>query len=313
MLLLSAALIPQKEARADDPAQVVVTVYPAYDWIRNILGEDETDVEVTWLFDNGVDPHSYQPSVEDIMRIASCDLFVYVGGISDQWVQEALAGAVNPDMQVICLLDVLGGKAKEEELTEGMEAEEEADDGADQEPEWDEHVWLSLKNAGLFCDALVKALQSLDPDHAADFQDRTDAYKASLEELDQAYEETVADASGDTLLFGDRFPFRYLTDDYGLNYYAAFAGCSAETEASFETIVFLAGKMDELQLPCVLVIEGSDERLAETIIQSTEQKDQMILTMDSLQSVTAGDVQEGFTYLSAMEENRQVLAKALDY
>ena len=314
LLLVSAVLIPQKEVRADDPAQVVVTVYPAYDWIRNILGEEVTDVEVTWLFDNGVDPHSYQPSVEDIMRIASCDLFVYVGGVSDQWVQEALAGSVNPDMQVICLLDVLGEQAKEEELTEGMEAEaEDADAGADEAPEWDEHVWLSLKNAGLFCDTLSEALQSLDPDHAADFQERTDAYKASLEELDHAYEETVANAPGDTLLFGDRFPFRYLTDDYGLNYYAAFAGCSAETEASFETIVFLAEKMDELQLPCVLVIDGSDERLAETIIQSTKQHDQAILTLDSLQSVKAGDVQEGVSYLSVMEENRQVLEKALDY
>ena len=158
---------------------------------------------------------------------------------------------------------------------------------------------------------IEQALEQVDPKHAEAYQANLEAYTAQLDELDSAYQEAVSAAAGDTLLFGDRFPFRYLTDDYGLSYYAAFMGCSAETEASFDTIIFLATKMDELELPVIMTLEGSDHRIAETILQTSTAKNQTILEMDSMQSVTAKDVEAGATYLQIMEKNLEVLKEAL--
>ena len=151
----------------------------------------------------------------------------------------------------------------------------------------------------------------MDPDQAAVYLENAAAYESRLTELDEKYREMVEKAPVHTVLFGDRFPFRYMTDDYGLDYYAAFAGCSAETEASFETIAFLAQKVDELSLHTILTIEGTDHRVAETIAQSTKSKDQQILAMDSLQSTTAKEAEAGVTYLSVMEQNLAVLEAAL--
>lgn len=288
--------------------KVIAAIFPAYDWTKNILGEDPAGMELTLLTDSGVDLHSYQPSVEDILSVSTCDLFIYVGGESDQWVTDALKQAVNPNMRVIKMLDVLGDTAKEEKTLEGMQAEEEDDE----ETEYDEHVWLSLRNAERICDAITAELSALDPANAAVYQKNSAAYKEKLSELDQAYERTVSESSLKTLLFGDRFPFRYLADDYGLTCYAAFSGCSAETEASFETISFLAGKMDELSLPAVMTIEKTDQRIARTIVQNTQAKDQQILTLNSMQSVSAKDMADGVTYLSVMADNLAVLEKALE-
>ena len=292
---------------------VVTTIFPEYDWVMNILGDDPAGAEVTMLLDNGVDLHSYQPTVDDILKISTCDLFIYVGGESDEWVEDALKEATNKDMVVIDLLEVLGDKVKEEEVVEGMQEEEESEEHeeAEEGPEYDEHVWLSLRNAAVLTDSISKALQKIDEKNAAVYQQNADAYIAKLNDLDKKYEDAVSSASVKTLLFGDRFPFRYLTDDYGLSYYAAFVGCSAETEASFETITFLAGKVDELGLHAVMTIEGADHRIAETIVQNTNTKDQQILTMDSMQSVTSKDVESGTTYLSVMENDLEVLKEAL--
>ena len=172
-------------------------------------------------------------------------------------------------------------------------------------------MWLSLKNTKVLCSVIEQALEQVDPEHAEAYQANLEAYNAQLDELDSAYQEAVSAAAGDTLLFGDRFPFRYLTDDYGLSYYAAFVGCSAETEASFDTIIFLATKMDELELPVIMTLEGSDHRIAETILQTSTAKNQTILEMDSMQSVTAKDVEAGATYLQIMEKNLEVLKEAL--
>lgn len=301
--------------------KIVTTIFPIYDWIDQVLGENAPHAEVTLLLDNGVDLHSYQPTVDDIMTISTCDLFVYVGGESDAWVADALKEAMNPDMVVVNLLEALGDSAKEEEIKEGMQEEEHEDgehaeehtDGEqeEEEPEYDEHVWLSLKNAEVLCTKIEEALETLDPDCVDIYQNNLEAYLGEMEALDAKYSETVESAKLKTLLFGDRFPFRYLTDDYGLDYYAAFVGCSAETEASFETIMFLAEKVNELSLHSVITIEGSDHRLAETIVQSTNTKDQKILSLDSMQSTTAKDVTEGASYLSVMEHNLEVLKEAL--
>lgn len=290
--------------------QVVTTIFPIYDWARQVIG-DVPGVELVWLQDTGVDMHSYQPSAEDMLKLSSCDVFLYVGGTSDSWVDGALKEAVNPDMKVLSLLEILGDNARLEELTEGMQAEDHEGHDHGDEDEYDEHVWLSVKNASLLTQSIADTLAQLDPDHADAYAANAAAYEAQLADLDAQYQAAVDAASVKTVLFGDRFPFRYLTEDYGLEVYAAFPGCSAETEASFETIAFLAGKVDELHLPAVLTIENSDQRVAQTIIQNTASRDAALLRLDSMQGTSAEDVAAGTTYLSIMESNLDVLKAAL--
>ncbi|MBR1567626.1 MAG: zinc ABC transporter substrate-binding protein [Lachnospiraceae bacterium] len=299
----------------EDAISVVTTIFPEYDWVKEVLGNQTENTELTMLLDNGVDLHSYQPTVMDIAKIAACDLFIYVGGESDGWVEDALAESTNPDMKVINLMEVLGDTVKEEELVEGMEAEDEEEHGSEPEEEdeieYDEHVWLSLRNAETIVRAIEEVMAELDPEHASEYHANADSYIGRLQALDVEYQTAAESGTKDTILFGDRFPFRYLTDDYQINYYAAFVGCSAETEASFETVVFLANKIDELNLHTVLTIEGTDHRIAETIIENTKSKDQVVLSLNSMQGTTSEDVEAGATYLSIMEENLEVLKEAL--
>ncbi len=291
---------------------VVTTIFPVFDWTRNVAGADNSNVDITMLIDSGVDLHSFQPTAEDMMKIAECDVFIYVGGESDEWVEDALEEAENPDMVVVDLMEVMGDKAVEEEVKEGMQAEaEEEGEEEEEEPEYDEHVWLSLKNASILTEAISEALSKADPDNSDLYLANAQAYSAQLDALDAEYQKAVDEGSTKTLLFGDRFPFRYMTDDYGLDYYAAFVGCSAETEASFETIAFLSAKADELGLHSIMTIEGRDHSIAESIVNNTESKDQQILTLDSMQGTTAQDVEAGVTYLSVMEKNLEILREAL--
>ena len=298
-------------AKGKDKIKIVTTIFPEYDWVMSVLGGNPAGAEVTMLLDNGADLHSFQPTATDIMKISSCDLFVYVGGESDDWVEDALKEATNKDMIVINLLDVLGDKVKEEEVIEGMQGEDEDHDHEEGEIEYDEHVWLSLRNAQVLVQSISDAIQKIDAANAATYKKNSDAYIESLKSLDSDYKAVIDAASNKTILFGDRFPFRYMVDDYGLTYFAAFVGCSAESEASFETITFLSKKVDELKLPVVLTIEGKDHRIAETIVQNTATKDQKILTLDSLQSASSADQKNGTTYLSVMKNNLTVLTEAL--
>ena len=472
-------------AEEKEELKVVTTIFPEYDWVKEIAGDKASEMDLTMLLDNGVDLHSYQPTADDIMKISDCDVFVYVGGESDGWVEDALKEAVNKDMKVVNLLEVLKDSVKTEEAKPGMQAEEghnhgyshfadsdvqdrslsdwsgdwqsvypyledgeldkvmerkaengdktaeeykayyetgyktdvekividgenntmeftkngvsakatyeykgyqiydyesgsrgvryffEETDGSEDAPkyvqfsdhgiapgkaehfhiyagndgfdalseemenwptyypsdmtgeeiaedmleheekEYDEHVWLSLKNAQTLCGAIEEALKEADPSNSDVYASNLAAYDEKLTALDGEYQEAVDSATQKTLLFGDRFPFRYLVDDYGLNYYAAFAGCSAESEASFETISFLAKKVDELGLKNVMTIEKSDQKIAKTIIENTKDKDQKILTLDSMQATTSDDVANGTTYLSVMENNLSVLKEAL--
>ena len=301
------------EKNTDKKIKVVTTIFPEYDWVKEIAGYAGENMEITMLLDNGVDLHNYQPTTADLAKVSDCDLFIYVGGESDAWVDGALKEAVNKNMKVINLLDVLGESVKEEEVKEGMEAEEEQDeeDSQEEEPEYDEHVWLSLKNAKVLTQAIADSLCKIDKEHKDIYSENEKNYEEKLDTLDKEYQETVDAASKKTLLFGDRFPFRYMVDDYGLDYYAAFVGCSAETEASFKTIKFLAEKADKLELKNVMTIEKSDQKIAKTIIDNTKNKDQNILTLDSMQSTTSEDVKNGTTYLSVMENNLNVLKEVL--
>ena len=290
-----------------DKMSVITTIFPEYDWVMNILGEKKESANVSMLLDSGVDLHSYQPSPKDIVSISQCDLFIYVGGESDKWVDDVLKQATNKNMLTINLMDVLGDNKKEEELIEGMQGEEEEEE----EVEYDEHVWLSLKNAQIFVKKIANSLSTLDKNNADYYQNNADSYITKLKDLDTKYEQAVNAGNQKTLLFADRFPFRYLVEDYSLKYYAAFIGCSAETEASFETIAFLANKVDELGLKVILKIESSDGAIANTVKNATQKKDQSILTMDSIQSATTKEYQEGRNYFSIMEKNLDVLKEAV--
>ncbi len=300
---------------------IVTTIFPEYDWVKQILGGKADQANITMLLDNGVDLHSYQPTADDIIRISACDMFIYVGGESDEWVEDVLAEAGNKNMVVIDMLEVLGDAVKEEEIKEGMQADEhEHGDDDDhegeehdheEEPEYDEHVWLSLKNAAVLCGYIAEKLSEIDSTNRDAYTANADAYIEKLNALDAEYKEAANAGKIKTLLFGDRFPFRYLADDYGLDYYAAFVGCSAESEASFETIMFLANKVDELGLKAIMQIESADGKISKTIKDATKTKDQIILTLDSMQSTTAEDVKNGASYLSIMGKNLEVLKDAL--
>ena len=308
----------EKPTAQGDKLKIVTTIFPEYDWTREILGDQSERTEVTMLLDNGVDLHSYQPTADDLIKIAECDLFIYVGGESDGWVESALASTSNPDRAVINLIDTLGDSVKLEEVVEGMqetehdheEDEDHAHDADEQETETDEHVWLSLRNAQAVCQKIAEKLGEIDPEHEQAYTQNALAYIDQLAALDAKYQAAVDAANNKTLVFGDRFPFRYLTEDYGLDYYAAFVGCSAETEASFETIRFLAEKTDALGLSHVLTIENPNHKIAETVVANTSGKNQQVLSMDSMQSVTSKDVAAGATYLSIMEHNLDVLTQA---
>ncbi len=224
-ILLAALLMPgcisacssgvTPKSQDNDSLKIVTTIFPEYDWVMNILGDNPADAEVTMLLDQGVDLHSFQPSAQDILKISDCDLFIYVGGESDEWVEDALQESSNKEMVVINLLETLGDDVKEEEVIEGMEAEEEKEEDEEESLEYDEHVWLSLKNASSLVTGISEALQSIDENNAKTYQTNTEKYIEKLNALDTEYQKAVADASIKTLLFGDRFPFRYLVDDTG--------------------------------------------------------------------------------------------------
>lgn len=321
---------------------IVCTTFPQYDWVKNILGEEAEGFDVTLLLDNGVDMHSYQPAVKDIATAGSSDLFIYVGGESDTWVEDALKEAKNKDLKAINLMETLDNFVKEEEVVEGMQEERKSlghsheksskekqeqiqkesyensqeingqKEAADEEPEYDEHIWLSIRNAEIMVKNIEKAIEQLDSDNAKVYQTNAENYIKKLDTLDKQYANTIQNAKYKAILFGDRFPFRYMVDDYDLKYYAAFAGCSAETMAGFETVTFLAKKADELQLPVILTIENSDGRIAEAVKSNTTKKNQKILAMNSLQSVTKEQLADGITYLQVMQENLSVLSEALN-
>lgn len=309
VLLLSALMVlsvlsgcDNKKNNSDNKLKVVTTIFPIYDWVKEILKDE--DVDISLLQDNGVDLHSYEPTVDDIAKINNADVFMYVGGESDGWVESVLES--NKNVRVVNLLEILGDSVKLEEELEGVEHDHEHDH--EDEEEYDEHVWLSLRNAKKCVEAIKDVLCELDPSNADRYEKNAEEYIEKLELLDQKYMEVVSNSKNNTLVFGDRFPFRYLVDDYNLNYYAAFVGCSTESEASFNTITFLAKKLDDLGLTSILTIEGNNHKIAETIIKNTENKNQEILTLNSMQ----GRILEGDTYLSIMEANLEVLKKALN-
>ena len=308
--------------------RIIATTFPLYDWTRQILGQQLASMELVQLQDNGVDLHNFQPTVKDIARISQCDLFLFVGGESDEWVEKTLRTQRNPRRIALNLIKELGNSVLEEEhMDEGKEHERHKDgehehhkDGEDEhhhksgehdEHEADEHIWLSLRCAASLCEVIAARLSALDPEHATEYQANARIYIAKLQELDRRYKAVVDNAPLKTLVFADRFPFRYMAKDYGLTCHAAFSGCSAETEASFKTIAFLAKKVNEQKLPAVIVLEGRRHKIAESVTRASKRKDVKILMMNSLQSSTSKEAASGKGYLDTMEKNLEVLKRAL--
>ena len=281
---------------------VVTTIFPAYDWVKQVVG-DNKNVDITFLIDKGVDLHSYQASAEDIAKITDSDLFVFVGGESDDWARDLIKE--NPNLKYISMVDSIGENALEEETVEGMQEEEgeEEEEGA-----LDEHVWLSLKNAKTIVNEVAKTLAQVDPDNKASYEKNAADYVAKLDELDKEYRDTLSAFTDKTIIVGDRFPFRYLVNEYGINYYAAFKGCDAGSEASFDTVAFLAKKMDELDMKNIFIIDGSTGDLAKTIVDNTQNKDAKVLVLDSMQSTKSSDNAD---YIEIMKKNLEVLKSAL--
>lgn len=274
---------------------VLCTVFPLYDWARNIAGNT---AEVSLLNENGADMHSYQPTAADIVRLHSCDILIYTGGESEKWVAEVIKQSSNENLKALNLIELLGDKAVTER-EEGAERRENGD-------ETDEHIWLSLKNAEILTDKIAAALSGADNKNKDIYKTNAAKYAERLAALDKEYTEALKNAKHKAMIFADRFPFRYFTEDYGLDYYAAFPGCSAETEASFETVIFLAKKADE-NGDCIFITETSNGDIAKAVNRNTAKRNKKILTLDSMQSVSKKDIKNGLTYISVMQKNLETL------
>lgn len=304
LLILAALLAGCGKAAPSKKYTVIATVFPAYDWAREILGDSE-NVELILLSDKGVDLHSYQATASDMVKIAACDLFLYIGGESDEWVEEVLDAVPNPCRQALSLMDMLSDRLHEEEEVEGMQIRNHEED----EEAYDEHVWLSVRNASAACEKIADALGSMDQENTHRYQQNKTAYQEKLMQLDDGF--TAQSFSRDVLMFCDRFPFRYLVEDYGLRYYAAFSGCSGDSEASFATVLFLSEKAEEENLSTLLCMEDSDRQIAWTVAGCLPNREMTVSQLNSMQSVSLVDSQNGTTYLGLMEENLNIIANAL--
>ena len=308
--------VAESKSEETKKLSIVTTIFPAYDWVKQVVG-DNKNVEISFLIDKGVDLHSYQASAADIAKITDSDLFVYVGGDSDDWAEDIIKE--NPNLNYINMVDSIGEAALAEELVEGMQDEEEHDHESEEhaneegeheegEEEIDEHVWLSIKNAETIVSAIEAKLAEIDPDNKAEYEKNANDYLAKLDELDKEYKDTLSSIQNKTIIVGDRFPFRYLVNEYGIKYYAAFKGCDAGSEASFETVKFLANKMDELNMSDIFIIDGSKGDLAKTIVDNTKDKNAKVLVLDSMQSTKSSD---NASYLDIMKKNLEVLKEVL--
>lgn len=300
-ILLSFSFIScfPKDDGIADKVNIVSTIFPEYDWVQQIIG-NSANVTNSLVIKNGVDMHSFQPSASDIVQIHSCDIFIYVGGISDEWVSEVLEQRTNKDMKIIKLMDLI--EAKEE--GEAIQSEEE-----EEETELDEHVWLSINNPITFVKAISAAIIEKDPENAEYYQKKTDNYLSELAGIRDGYKMIASGAENSTLIFCDRFPFRYLMDELNLNYIAAFPGCSSENQASFETIAALTQAVKDYNVKALIKLENSTDKLAQSVMANSKYCD--VITLDSMQSVTLRQAFNGKTFAQFMRTNLEELRKVL--
>ena len=281
---------------SDDRLSVVATIFPQYDFAAQIGGDK---IKLKMLTTPGGESHSYEPTPQDIKAVRDCDIFICAGGESDIWYNTVLKSLNSENVTVISLMECVGDRLKEEEITEGMRGEKYSlADSEEEETEYDEHVWTSLINAQIISQKIGDTMSLLDEKNADFYKENTEAYIKSLGELDEKYRAAVEKAENKTLVFGDRFPFRYLFDDYGLNYYAAFPGCSTDSDVSAKTMLFLINKINEEKLPAVYYIEFSARRIADTIADETKAEP---LLFHSCHTISKSDFENGVTYLPARD------------
>ena len=288
---LAVAFAPQGHCKT----KVVTTTFPLYDWTRNAIGAETNDFELVLLETSGADIHSFRPTMRDVKNMRECDVFVQIGGESDEWIDKALADGQGLSRKTVKVLDILGSEA--------------VDDG---DGDRDEHVWLSPRRAEKIAGAIAQTLAAAEPSKRETVISNATAYCAILSALDAEYAARLSKPARRTLVIADRNPLRYLTADYSLDAVAAFSGCGAESEASFKTVVSLAKKADSLGANALLVLENGNRRLAASVNRATKRKNLKTVEFDSLQSVSSGDVESGKTYLGAMRKNLGALLEALE-
>lgn len=284
---------------SDDKLNIVTTIYPVYDWVKEVAGDS---VNVTYLVDSGIDLHNYEPSVNDIIEINEADLFIYVGGHSDEWVDDVL----NSDTNSLNLMDSLGDYV----LYYEHDHHEEDEEHDHEEYEEDEHIWMSLNNAMLLVDVISDKLVDLDSDNEDFYVSNANNYIDELASLELEYFEVISNSLLDVIVVADRFSLLYLVTDYGLDYYAAYTGCEAEIEVSFETIIELANVVNENDLKYILILEDGNIDIAETVVDNTNGVD--ILEINSMQSITLSEINDEFNYLSIMRSNLDVIKIVLN-
>ena len=292
----------------DGKTQVVCTLFPYYDFARQIGGDD---VDVTLVVPAGRETHSFEPTPMDVIRISQADVFIYNGGESEQWVADILDAAGEDIPCVLSMMDA--AELHEEELVEGMQSGTSAHDHHDhdedgEEIEYDEHIWTSPVTAMALCRAITDGLCQADPDHADSFRARLADYLAALETLDGTFRQIVAEGSRDLLVFGDRFPLLYFCREYGLDYRAAFHGCAGDTEPSLTTLKYLIDLVNEQHIPVVYTIELSSRKVAKAIAETTGAQ---VRTFHSCQTVSRAEFDGGATYISLMTANAAVLKEGL--
>lgn len=309
-LVLTASLTAcgQPPLPEDGKTQVVCTLFPYYDFARQIGGDD---VDVTLVVPAGRETHSFEPTPMDVIRISQADVFIYNGGESEQWVADILDAAGEDIPCVLSMMDA--AELHEEELVEGMQSGTSAHDHHDhdedeEEIEYDEHIWTSPVTAMALCRAITDGLCQADPDHADSFRARLADYLAALETLDGTFRQIVAEGSRDLLVFGDRFPLLYFCREYGLDYRAAFHGCAGDTEPSLATLKYLIDLVNEQHIPVVYTIELSSRKVAKAIAETTGAQ---VRTFHSCQTVSRTEFDAGVTYLQLMEANADVLREGL--
>lgn len=306
----------------DGKISVVTTIFPPYDFVREIAG-DEVDLKM--LLKPGEETHSYEPTPQDIIAIQNSDVFIYTGGENDVWVEDILSSMPETDMLTLRLADCVD--TVEEERVEGMkgsaghshdeESGEEAHDGhahahgheEESVHEIDEHVWTSPVNASLITEQIADTLSQADPSRSDLYRKNTLAYQEKLSDLDRRFREVADSAKRNLLIFGDRFPFRYFADEYGLDYYAAFPGCAGDTEPSAATMVFLIEKVREKKVPAVLKMELSNDDIANAVAEATGTE---VKVFYSCHNLSADDFENKETYLSMMQKNVETLKEVLN-
>ncbi len=303
-VLLLASCDGEKATEIESKTSIVCTVFPAYDFARSIIG-DSGEFDLKLLLKPGSEVHSFEPTPQDIINIKNCDIFIYNGGESDEWAKNILESINTKDMKIIAMMDCV--ETVEEETVEGMQKEEE-----DEEPQYDEHVWTSPVNASKIAQAISESIIETAEENENDtrlYKQNTEEYLTKLSELDQSFRNIINNSKRKTIVFGDRFPFRYFAEEYGLDYYAAFPGCSAETEADAKTVAFLIDKVNSEQIPVVFYPELSNQKVALTICESTNAEPRQL---NSCHNLTVDEFKSGADYLSLMKENLAAIEAALN-